>query len=491
MFRSQTVRGTTIRSNASPQAARPSWQRCRMWIVPCLIGLAGWSTTSLCRAQGSISNISWTPFVVGITPVVGPGGAVGGVKIDAQGVVNRSTLDDTNGLRERWLGALRPVPRPLNSASPLRKISLRRLSAAIAQEQKQNKRQRLPDEILLLAGLQRIQFVFVYPDEKDIVLAGPAEGWTTGSDGELVGVSTGKPVLHLEDLVEALRTAEAAASGDGISCSIDPTPEGLENYRRASRGGRAPNAATLAKLERAMGPYEVRITGVPATSHFARVMVAADYLMKCLAMNLEKPPIEGLPSYLELLRDAKAAPQQTSPRWWLDANYEPLGTSEDGLAWELRGPGLQILTEEETRDAEGNFQAAKDINPLAQHWAQSMTDRYDALSRKLPVFGQLRNCMDLAVVAALLVEQDLAESAECDLALLMDSKRLAGGTYDAPKTIGAQASFVKAGENWLVSISGGVRLNSWSVLEQTVVAPELEQTHAAAAPPTDDRWWWD
>ena len=38
------------------------------------------------------------------------------------------------------------------------------------------------------------------------------------------------------------------------------------------------------------------ITGVPADSHFARVMVAADYLMKRLAMGLEPSPTAAMRS---------------------------------------------------------------------------------------------------------------------------------------------------------------------------------------------------
>ena len=37
--------------------------------------------------------------------------------------------------------------------------------------------QPLPDEVKYLAGLQRVQYVFVDPETKDVILAGPAEGW--------------------------------------------------------------------------------------------------------------------------------------------------------------------------------------------------------------------------------------------------------------------------------------------------------------------------
>ena len=34
-----------------------------------------------------------------------------------------------------------------------------------------------------LAGLTRVRYVFYYPETKDIVLAGPAEGWAADAAG--------------------------------------------------------------------------------------------------------------------------------------------------------------------------------------------------------------------------------------------------------------------------------------------------------------------
>ena len=84
------------------------------------------------------------------------------------------------------------------------------------------------------------------------------------------------------------------------------------------------------------------MTGVPDTSHFARVMVAADYRMKRLAMELRAGPD---PRSAELPGDdAGQRPRACSnmlPRWWLAPDYEPILRDADGLAWELRGASRQ------------------------------------------------------------------------------------------------------------------------------------------------------
>src|SRR4029453_18063649 len=99
-------------------------------ILPILLGLA-WGEPAL--AQGSVSSVSLTPFVTGLIPVVGPRGGVGGVSIDAAGVVARSDVESLGRLREARLRALTRISDDLAATSALRKVSLRGLAAAIDQ----------------------------------------------------------------------------------------------------------------------------------------------------------------------------------------------------------------------------------------------------------------------------------------------------------------------------------------------------------------------
>ncbi|HEY4309237.1 MAG TPA: DUF1598 domain-containing protein, partial [Pirellulales bacterium] len=272
-------------------------------------------------------------------------GAVGGISINADGVLANAQQDNLHKLRDVRVKALAAVPGDLAQPTELRKISLRGLMATIDDCRLKNRD--LPDDVKYLAGLQRLRYVFVYPEQNDIVLAGFGEGWKVGESGEIVGANTGRAVLLLDDLLVALRSAMQAAQG-GISCSIDPTAEGLRRYQEAMKYQQTIGAdpqATLRGIEQELGPQTITLTGVPATSHFARVLVAADYRMKRLAMNFDPPPINGLPSYLHMVKPGLKG--SAMPRWWLATNYEPLLTDADGLAWELRGPGVKAMTEED------------------------------------------------------------------------------------------------------------------------------------------------
>ena len=84
------------------------------------------------------------------------------------------------------------------------------------------------DAMRHLAGLHACATCSTIPRSKDIVLAGPAQGWMTDLTGRVVGINNGRPTLQLQDLVVALRAFPPGGKETPlIGCSIDPTPEGL------------------------------------------------------------------------------------------------------------------------------------------------------------------------------------------------------------------------------------------------------------------------
>ncbi len=73
------------------------------------------------------------------------------------------------------------------------------------------------------------------------------------------------------------------------------------------------------------------------------------------------------------------------------------------------------MTEQDIVAADGTVKGAGTIDKLAQLWATKMTESFNELSREMPVFADLRNIMDLTVVATLITQERLAERAGLDL----------------------------------------------------------------------------
>jgi hypothetical protein len=425
-----------------------------------------------------------------------------GVEIDAAGVLRMRTFPDPTGqlTRQRIMSANAVLGEDLARPSKMRMVSLNRLEAAMLAAL--HDQRSISDEMRFLAGLTRIDYVFVYPESNDIVIAGPAEGFMTDLSGRAVGISTGQAILELEDLVVALRAYPpgADAKPTTIGCSIDPTPEGLQRMRSyiASVSGHV----TPADAERyamgmraALGLQEVTIRGVSPQSHFAQVLVEADYRMKLIGIGLEQPPVP-ITSYIQ-----KASPSDVArnalQRWYFVPDYQAVQVSEDGLAMQLVGNGVKLIGENELVTHDGRRVQTKHVNRASQSFVRSFTQRYGELSKKVPVYGQLRNVINLAIVAAYLQQHDLYGRVDWDLELFRDESRLAIENYPVPRQVESAINVVWKGSTLMTPIGGGVHIqadeafaaSSLAVEENGEITSMRNQTVVPANDPL--RWWWD
>lgn len=425
--------------------------------------------------------------------LLGQRNAVGGVSIDATGFVRTATVDETNELVNLTRVALEAPRGDLAAAAELRMVSLKGLQEAIVASRENGGP--LPEPISLLAGLQRIEYVFVDQDRQDIVLAGPAEPWKLNPIGAVVGEQSGRSALMLDDLVVAIRSVDAARR-EGISCSIEPTAEGRRKLKQLLSRVRLLPGQNPASLEPAMreafGPQQILLTGIPESSRYAMTMVAADYQMKRVAMALTASPVAGLPSYLEMVRNVRQSSQE-NPRWWMACDYDALTRSPDGMAWKISGQGVKTLTEQDVVAADGTVTESGRTNSAAARWAALMTENYDELARDMPVFSDLRNLMDLTVVATLISEARLAEKAGLDLSVLLgETDAIELASYRAPKAVAPECSFIRGAAGVIVSASGGVSINGFEVVSRQQTDESMtDQRSQALAGKSTSAWWWN
>jgi hypothetical protein len=423
-------------------------------------------------------------------PFGGLGNFVGGVRIDADGVLRTATREEQNQALDELRRQMVAPNGDFAQAKDLRMISLRKVQELILNSEKN--REPLSQELLYLGGLTRIEYVFVYPDRQDIVIAGPSEPWTMGPAGSVVGTKSGRPVVYLEDLLTAFRYVSNART-TGVSVSIDPTEQGVRQLSNAlAQAGANSNPSQLVPtLAQAFGPQMVKLQGIPAESHMARVLLAADYRMKLYGMNLSEPPVAGLPSYLEMIRNKATPSTQLQSRWWMACDYDAVAHSRDRLAWRISGPGIKTLTEQEAYNASGQAQQTAKVDAVAKKWADVFTDKLDALATKDTVFGDLRNVMDLCVIAALIESQNLQSLAACDLtAILGDSAATQTPKLPIPTALDPQISLVQSVQGMLVAASGGVMIESWQVATNTVENDSVAKTRLDAAPWSQSESWY-
>ena len=417
---------------------------------------------------------------------------IGGINVDPSGVVANASEVMINDFREQAQRELAGVDPAARQKASQRVISLKAIEAALKHSVESGTE--LPDEIKYMAGIQRLQNVIAVPEQNDILFAGPGEGWKVDELGNVVGETTGRPVIRLEDLIVALRTADAANRDYGITVSINPTQEGQKRYQQiktaVKRQGQGFSPEMKSTFEESMGPQDIVLTGLPTDSRMAQVLVAADYQMKRIAMGLEPAAIKGMPSVLDIAEDRGSAPD-SAPRFWMECSYDSVKRTEDGLAWKLEGPGAKAMSENQVINAQGEAKTVKD-HPVLTQWAATMTEKFAELANADPVFGELQNVMDMAVIAAIIEKHGLLETAGIEIPNV-------AGTNDAvkmpkwsvPTVVASQCSFIQIRRDWMVTTSGGVKVDSWGVLEIAEVDNSLSEVAFNAVAKSNGNAWWN
>jgi len=425
-----------------------------------------------------------------------------GVLVDASGTLElkRSRGSGANDL-ERLRGTAPPAtvgkgdPR---QSSALRYVSLPRLEREIARRQAAH--ERLDAAMLTLAGLERVEYVFVYPESGDLVLAGPAGDWYLDPDGRLLSVDTGLPVVRLDDLLVLLRRGPGAGT---FGCSITPRQTALAStqaFLDASSGSPlepGERRGWLRRLRDTLGTQEIEVWGIDPASRVARILVEADYHMKLIGMGLADG-VDGVESYLASIRVAPgdAPPPMSVLRWWFTQQYDAIRVSADGNAYQLAGRGVRVLSENELLAQQGRRVHTGQSDPLNRQFAERFTTHFAELAKKYPVYGELRNIFDLSLAVMLIQTDGLADRVEWQPGRLADSSQLRLPQGPVPRHVETVVnSRVINRKHVVAGVSGGVQVDMGKVVRrprEVVTSGRLVDDRGPAPQNMQaGAWWWD
>jgi hypothetical protein len=424
-----------------------------------------------------------------------------GVVIDAQGVLRTQSVADAGLDKARRQAVIEALPGDLRKAVPMRKVALSRLEAELAKRIADGRG--IPDELTKLAGLTRVHYVFVYPADGDtpgeIVLAGPAEPWFTDAVGRVRGTETGSPTVLLEDLAAAIRCFAPGQPQDRlVGCSIDPKPEGLAAMQQFLRQtGRVNPRANVDQIvggmKEALGTQVVSVQGVSPATHFAQVMVEADYRMKLIGIGLETPPVR-MKTWIDLA-SAGAVAANALQRWYFVPDYQRVRIAEDDLAIELVGEGIKLCSADEVVLPNGQRLGADRADKASKTFTETFTRSYAQIAARSPVYAQLRCLVDLAVAAAYLQEHDGYGKAGWAAATLRDEKAYPIETLSVPREAETAINAVWQGNRLLTPIGGGVTMYPRLAMDPPNLLMdekgEVGKARTAAQALPAGVWYWD
>jgi uncharacterized protein DUF1598 len=469
-------------------------------------GMPGFGGASMADFDSLMQLIASTVQPESWEDVGGPGAMspfATGVYIDPDGTlqeaVRTASDDELSKLRRAVL--LRSEGEDVNRNSVLRKISLPRLEKQLELRAAAGKGPTV--EMGLLAGLRRIEYVFVYPETGDLVIAGPAGPWRLDEENRFLSTETGEPIVRLDDLVVVLRQMTSGRESS-FGCLIVPTQEGLARVKAfAEESAKEPlkrgtRNAWLEQLREKLGKQKLEVYGIDPRTRVASVMLEADYRMKLVGMGLE-PGVLGVKSYLQLAREDRSSQATMSVlRWWFTLNYDSVTATDSHNAFAFRGQGAQVLSENEMLEADGMRIHTGQSDALNRQFATSFTRHYDELCQRYPVYAELRNICDLALVGALVRREGLADTVQWPMLYFGDPKRCPVRLGPMPQTVDSVINDCSVGRGqFIVGVSGGVRIDPAYLLKtggiRTDPGSKLSNTQSTAKPPAmeEARWWWD
>ena len=428
-----------------------------------------------------------------------------GVRVEPSGVLRKLTSKEHTGrLEELGIQAREALLNgDIATVADMRVISLTRLEQAVSKRLSEGRAPTV--SMRLLGGLTKIENVFVYPEDGEIVLAGPAEPWKYNDNGVAIGEVSGRPVLQLDDFVTILRSFSSSRQ-KFFSCSINPRQEGLKQLKdyvaatsnRPLSPGRVKGWTN--NLQQQLGMQDIVYSGVDPESRVARVIIEADYRMKLIGIGkYDFAKNVAIPSIFDLMTaQEQKASKLDALRWWLTMKYDAVLHTADENGFEFVGSSVLCQSENQLLNDLGQQVQTGKSEGSNLTFAQKFTQQYAELAKQDVVFADLQNVFDLALVAAILRHEGAAERAGWDFGSFSNDGAYLINRFNAPTEVESVVNHrVFRGRDIVVQVAGGVRVDLAAVLDNEAVTRQGVRIVASAEKArgaedlSDRRWWWD
>jgi hypothetical protein len=248
-------------------------------------------------------------------------------------------------------------------------------------------------------------------------------------------------------------------------------------------------------MRKSLGLQNVTIGGVPADTHFAKVLVEADYRMKLIGIGLERTSVK-MKSYVDFASPTSVA-RNAMQRWYFVPDYECVRVSEDELAMELVGNSVKLIGADEMVAADGTRANAGQVDMAGKRWVDGFTEKYPEIAKAVPVYAQLRNLIDMSVAAAYIQRQDFYGQVSWSMDLFGNEAAYSVQSGKAPQQVETAVSAFWRGTRLMTPIGGGVNIQPRLALESSSLLPdeqgavkkqrgEITVDHLKLG-----QWWWD
>jgi hypothetical protein len=163
----------------------------------------------------------------------------------------------------------------------------------------------------------------------------------------------------------------------------------------------------------------------------------------------------------------------------------------------LEGEGVKLVGENEVVSKDGGRSRAKKGNRASDAFVNAFTKVYPKLAERTPVYAQLRNCIDLAVAAAFIQNQDYYGLVSWTPSVFNDESAYPVETLNAPQQVESAVNAIWKGNTLLTPIGGGVQMRPTEAVSSSNLLDDEKSEVKKARAANDlsklapDQWWWD
>lgn len=179
-------------------------------------------------------------------------------------------------------------------------------------------------------------------------------------------------------------------------------------------------------------------------------------------------------------------------------NYKAVAAVPAHDAFEIRGQGVKVLSENELLTEQGERVHTGNSDVLTSEFAHNFTEHFAQLAEKYPVYAELRNVFDLALVAALVKAEGLSDRVGWHMTCFATPGKFPVAAAQPPATVDTVINHSVVNKKQILAvISGGVTVEPAAYVRSTALQTDRQvavgSTLSRAAPRTvpDSAWWWD
>lgn len=285
-----------------------------------------------------------------------------------------------------------------------------------------------PNAVQNMCGLNTIEGYYIDRKNRDLLIFGK--------------VDPRMPPLLLDDFIIALRCAWKKYADKNVftppGCSIDPSVRTMKRLDAMEKQILA--AGSMAEWQAHKEAYQtacaqrqtVRVVGMPFHTHFASVLVKADYDMKRIVSGADPIDIPGvadlysLSSYTArqavLSKNTRIQPTGRLSRFWFKPSQYQFLEQRDWVM--LDKCEISLLTEEQYLTEDEVVRSSGRADAHAEKVADGITTYYTYIAQKRHIFRQLKELMRMYIVLEAMYVKDAHQDGGLSLDYFLDAYRV-------------------------------------------------------------------